>query len=494
MKLTKFLRGIALSISATFFFASCQKDNSSNFSDPSVTENNSRVSGVVEDDPALVQKVPMIISSDFSTHFIEPTSNTLSRGKQDNTLPTVSITTPSNASTVSGTVTVRATASDNVGVKLVTLSVDGIAIATTSSSPYSILWNSATVSNANHTLTISAKDAAGNTRSVSIQVIVNNIVIGDITRPTVSITSPATGSSVTGTINVGVSGSDNVGISSVRLSADGTLISTLTSSPFSFSLNTTTLASGTHTLTATATDAAGNTNTHSIQVTVNTTVLPPLPIPASFQLATPPVGNQGNEGSCVAFATAYAARSIEHYYKTSATGFNTGANIFSPEYVYNQTKFGDCGTGTAITLALDLLKNQGVSTYQSMPYSDVNGCSLMPTGDQVANASSYKISSYAAIPNIDQLAIKTMIASKHPVIATLIMDNSIVNAGTGFLWNTYSGSGSLPHTLIICGYDDAKNAYKVMNSWGTSWGDAGFTWIDYNFFPQKSSYYTYVIQ
>src|SRR5215216_2466602 len=104
MKLTKFLAGIALSTIVTFFFASCQKDNSSDFSNASIVgESNVRVSGVVEDDPAKVAKIPMIISSDFSTHYIEPGSNTLSRGKQDNTLPTVSITAPSNASTVSGT-------------------------------------------------------------------------------------------------------------------------------------------------------------------------------------------------------------------------------------------------------------------------------------------------------------------------------------------------------------------------------------------------------
>jgi C1A family cysteine protease len=87
-----------------------------------------------------------------------------------------------------------------------------------------------------------------------------------------------------------------------------------------------------------------------------------------------------------------------------------------------------------------------------------------------------------------------MIAAKHPVIATIIADNSFVNAGPGFVWTTDSGAGSLPHTLVICGYDDAKHAYKVMNSWGTGWGDAGFSWIDYDLFPQKSAYYTYVIQ
>ena len=223
-------------------------------------------------------------------------------------------------------------------------------------------------------------------------------------------------------------------------------------------------------------------------------VLPPTPIPASFQLVTPPVGSQGNEGSCVAFSVAYAARSIEHYYRTNSASYSFASNIFSPEYVYNQAKFGDCGTGTSIVTVLDIIKTQGVSTWQSMPYSDVNGCSLQPDASQVANASAYKISSYITIPNTDQVAIKTMVASKHPVITTVLADNSFVNARSGFIWKTYSGSGLLPHTIIICGYDDAKHAYKVMNSWGTTWGDAGFSWIDYDFLPQKSSYYTYAIQ
>jgi hypothetical protein len=223
-------------------------------------------------------------------------------------------------------------------------------------------------------------------------------------------------------------------------------------------------------------------------------VLPPSSLPASFQLVTPAAGSQGNESSCVAFAVAYGARSIEQYYTTNATSYGLDLNIFSPEYVYNQTKFGECGSGTAIITVLDLIKSQGVANWQSMPYSDINGCSLLPDPSQVANASSYKIASYAKIVNTDQVAIKTMVASKHPVITTVIADNSFVNAGPGFIWKTYSGSGALPHAIIICGYDDAKHAYKIMNSWGTFWGDAGFSWIDYDLLPQKSSYYTYVIQ
>lgn len=222
--------------------------------------------------------------------------------------------------------------------------------------------------------------------------------------------------------------------------------------------------------------------------------LPPTTIPTSFQLTTPPIGNQGNEGSCVPFAIAYAARSIEHYYTSNASLYSNGTNIFSPEYAYNLTKFGECASGTSMTAVLDLLVEQGVCTWQAMPYDDRNGCSVMPDNSQVQNASGYKISSYVKILNTDQVAIKTMVASNHPVIVTLIADNSFVNARAGFVWNVYSGSGALPHTLVICGYDDTKRAYKIMNSWGTTWGDAGYSWIDYDFFPQKASYYLYAIQ
>jgi C1A family cysteine protease len=106
----------------------------------------------------------------------------------------------------------------------------------------------------------------------------------------------------------------------------------------------------------------------------------------------------------------------------------------------------------------------------------------LPTTTQSSEALNYKISTYSKISILDRTAIKAMISQRHPVIITILADNSFVSARTGFIWKTFSGSGNLPHCIVICGYDDSKNAYKVMNSWGTTWGDAGFSWIDYNFF------------
>jgi hypothetical protein len=99
------------------------------------------------------------------------TSNTA-----DTTPPTVSITAPANGATVSSTATITASASDNVGVASVQFFVDGNAIgAPVTSSPYSVAWDTTPVSNAAHTLTATARDAAGNTTTSSaVNVTVNN--------------------------------------------------------------------------------------------------------------------------------------------------------------------------------------------------------------------------------------------------------------------------------------------------------------------------------
>jgi C1A family cysteine protease len=212
-----------------------------------------------------------------------------------------------------------------------------------------------------------------------------------------------------------------------------------------------------------------------------------------MQLVTPPVGNQGNEWICVPFATAYGARSVEQYYRTGASSYSYSTNIFSPEYVYDLTKFSDCGSGTAITTTLDLMQNQGVPLWATLPYSDMNGCDASIATPFNGAAAAYKISSYGKLVNNDVTGIKTMLNNHHAVIASLALDNSFLNAGPGFIWSSYSGSGGAGHTLIIVGYDDSKNAYKVMSSWGTGWGDSGFSYIDYNFFPTRAGYYVYVM-
>ena len=92
---------------------------------------------------------------------------------------------------------------------------------------------------------------------------------GDTTAPTVSITAPSSGATVSGTVSFTASASDNVGVSKVEFYVDGTLKSTDTSSPYSYSWDTTSVSDASHTLMVKAYDAANNTGTDSESVTVS---------------------------------------------------------------------------------------------------------------------------------------------------------------------------------------------------------------------------------
>jgi hypothetical protein len=91
----------------------------------------------------------------------------------------------------------------------------------------------------------------------------------DTTPPTVAITSPTNGATVSGSLAVSASASDNVGVTKVDFSVDGTVKASDTASPWGFSLDTSSLSSGTHTISARAWDAAGNSSLSSVSVTIS---------------------------------------------------------------------------------------------------------------------------------------------------------------------------------------------------------------------------------
>src|SRR6185295_8399336 len=94
----------------------------------------------------------------------------------DTTPPTVSITSPASGATVSGTISVTATASDDRGVAGVQFQLDGVnGGAEDTAAPYSVSWDTTTAGNGSHTITAVARDAAGNrTTSTPVTVTVAN--------------------------------------------------------------------------------------------------------------------------------------------------------------------------------------------------------------------------------------------------------------------------------------------------------------------------------
>lgn len=94
--------------------------------------------------------------------------------KVDRVTPTVSITSPVNGATVSGTTYYRTDVSDDNSVARVLFYVDNVFIGSRTKSPYQWVWDTSAVSPGQHTLYVLARDAAGNqTRSETMTITIS---------------------------------------------------------------------------------------------------------------------------------------------------------------------------------------------------------------------------------------------------------------------------------------------------------------------------------
>jgi hypothetical protein len=157
----------------------------------------------------------------------------------------------------------------------------------------------------------------------------------DTTPPTTAITAPAAGSTVSGTVNVTASASDNVGVTRVEFYLDGALQSTDTTSPYAWSWNTTTASNGSHTLQSRAYDAAGNVGTSAnVGVTVNNTTAPDVTAVFDAGLQAPRCSTVGK--SC-----------------TAGTALLNGRDGKGPEPNQPNTINDSCADGTSGTYHVD---------------------------------------------------------------------------------------------------------------------------------------------
>jgi hypothetical protein len=181
--------------------------------------------------------------------------------------PTVGFVTPVSGATVEGPVTVTATAADDVGVTSVQFLLDGAPFGDpVSAAPYQVTWESTGATNAAHSWTAVARDAAGH-EATAMAVIVN--VRNDLTAPTVALASPVSGATVNGSITVTASAVDDVGVTSVQFLLDGApLGEALSAAPYQVAWVTTAATNGAHTITAVARDGAGRETTASVSVVV----------------------------------------------------------------------------------------------------------------------------------------------------------------------------------------------------------------------------------
>ncbi|MBN1930634.1 MAG: S8 family serine peptidase [Desulfobacterales bacterium] len=176
--------------------------------------------------------------------------------------PRVLITSPEDESDISGSITVNATAEDDLGVEYLEFYIDGACFGIVNASPYNFNLNTESYSEGSHEIWAIAYDNAGNVgQSAAVTVYIyqdTQNTQADTQAPTVSITSPIDCSSVSGSVVVKVSAEDDIGIERVELYVNQNLFSASASAPFDFYWNTEGYAEGWYELSVIAYDAAGN--------------------------------------------------------------------------------------------------------------------------------------------------------------------------------------------------------------------------------------------
>jgi len=195
-----------------------------------------------------------------------------------------------------------------------------------------------------------------------------------------------------------------------------------------------------------------------------------------LKLPTVPVGNQGQEGSCVAFAAGYLGST----YVLKANK-NYLVEVRSPEYLFNSTSIsGDCKSSNMAT-ALNFLKYKGICGWSRMPYSYQNGCSVKPNAHQLAYGLYGRLTNWKTIEK-SVANIKIVINSGLPLIVGMNLYQSFYDQTlkTPYIYKSKSGNFKGGHAFAIVGYDDNKQAFICQNSWGAWNHDKGFFYIAYN--------------
>lgn len=315
------------------------------------------------------------VSADFSF--------TTASNSTDQTPPTVSISSPAANASLSGSVSVKALASDNVGVVGVQFLLDGSNLGTeVTASPYAITWDTKSSSNGTHLLSAVARDAAGNkSTSAAISVTVSNTSTSgpDTTPPTVTIASPTSGTSVSYSVTVTANATDNVGVAGVQFLLDGNNLGPeVTTNPFSTVWNTLSVANGPHSLTAIARDAAGNkTTSAAVTVTVsNSTSAGSTAADADYQARC----SDPNVIRCVNLDTALPANTGQ----PNANG--QFADVQDPNYggatVDSSTKIGSLAGSTLFTQPGDSPSSGGKALLNFMPDTSFQVYPGSPSGDE----------------------------------------------------------------------------------------------------------------
>jgi C1A family cysteine protease len=226
-----------------------------------------------------------------------------------------------------------------------------------------------------------------------------------------------------------------------------------------------------------------------------------LPGMVSIEHLFPPIGDQGNKGTCVAWAVGYnlktALNAIDNHWAPEQ--LDSAIYQTSPKDLWlciPQSQKGTNCSGTCFEPAFAALMSDGVATMQAVPYENLGNCNGRKTGDSNNKLVSFsRIVSETEMPRIEHL--KAYLDAGTPLVFGARLGDRFMNWNSSAVISSdiynYTGMHA-SHAMVLTGYDDSKNAFRIRNSWGKAWGDEGSIWVDYQFFCNNFCYAVFVAQ
>ncbi len=218
----------------------------------------------------------------------------------------------------------------------------------------------------------------------------------------------------------------------------------------------------------------------------------PLPEAVSLAKYAPGPGDQKQQGSCVAWSSGYAARTI---LEAASKRKSPDQVAFSPSFIYNNIALEDC-QGSYIQRAMEFMQTTGALPLQQFPY-DPGSCNNGGSNSEKNFASQYKIHGFTRLTESDDAnginirAVKEHLAKDAPVVIGMMVGGTFMQDMMGQkVWHPgeqdRSQTGFGGHAICVIGYDDRVEggAFEIQNSWGTQWGVNGRAFVRYGDFKE----------
>lgn len=197
----------------------------------------------------------------------------------------------------------------------------------------------------------------------------------------------------------------------------------------------------------------------------------------------PAIRDQGNLGSCGAFAGGGA-------YNTAAKIEEKPVVVPSPLFLYYNTrlieKTVDYDSGVEIRDVIKALNKYGTAGESLWPYKIAKYKSKPPKRAYVDGLKHQAVKYLRLEGTLD--SIRSCLAASRSFIFGFSVPESFETIKRDGKWNPKPGEQILGgHAVHAVGYDDSRAAVLIANSWGTGWGLKGYFWMPYEFIVSRDN-------